>query len=685
MDAFIVRPFGKRKVLEKAKGAKNPLEVEFDFDLVETNLIKPAMKALQLTGGTTGEIFEAGEIREDMFSALLLADIVIADISIYNANVFYELGIRHALRDKITILIKSKGFDDTPFDIIGYRYVSYERANPEAALEDLLKAIGESINADRKDSPVFNLLPRLESQDPEKYIALPVDFTDEVTLAKETKTVGKLALLAEEVNGFSWKYAALRRIGNALFDLKAFDLAKTIWEQILDYKPEDILANDRLATIYQRLADKEMANNTIGAVAFYTRSDMAITKLLNNTDLGNNQRAEAYALKARNAKARWINTWRSKSPEEWGSSAIGSSFLTLAYDNYYHGFCEDQNHFYSGLNALGLLLVSIHLAETYPQEWELNFDTAEKASLQLRAHQEEVKNLSITICSSIKAAQFRLKSQNKTDEWVEVSEADYLCLTSDKPQKVAAKYKNVMEVATGLNTEAISRQLLIYQQLGVRTENIEAALQSFPHAEVHKVQAHYMLFTGHMIDKADRKTPRFPAAKEAAAREMIKAKITEVRDKLPEGTQLVGVAGGACGGDTLFHELCLEMGIRSILYLALPKEQFVVESVAFAGTGWIERFYELCRRLPNYHLMESKVLPDWLQKKENYDIWVRNNIWLLKNALIEGGEHLSFLALWNGEGGDGPGGTEHMVRATAAIGEKNYIIDSNKLVIPASE
>ena len=35
----------------------------------------------------------------DMFQLLLTADLVVADISIHNANVFYELGMRHALRE----------------------------------------------------------------------------------------------------------------------------------------------------------------------------------------------------------------------------------------------------------------------------------------------------------------------------------------------------------------------------------------------------------------------------------------------------------------------------------------------------------------------------------------------------------------------------------------------------------
>ena len=68
-NVFIVRAFGsKRPVIKKRKDGVPEIEF-FDFDRVETDLIKPAMKQLELTGGTTGEVHESGEIREDMFSA----------------------------------------------------------------------------------------------------------------------------------------------------------------------------------------------------------------------------------------------------------------------------------------------------------------------------------------------------------------------------------------------------------------------------------------------------------------------------------------------------------------------------------------------------------------------------------------------------------------------------------------
>ena len=66
-------------------------------------------------GRTTGEILEAGNIRIDMFQQLLVADLVVADITTNNPNAFYELGIRHALQEKRTFLIRAKLPPPQPF------------------------------------------------------------------------------------------------------------------------------------------------------------------------------------------------------------------------------------------------------------------------------------------------------------------------------------------------------------------------------------------------------------------------------------------------------------------------------------------------------------------------------------------------------------------------------------------
>ena len=77
-----------------------------------------------------------------MFALILEADLVICDITVHNANVFYELGVRHALRKKHTVLIKGEpSADITPFDLSTDRYLKYPVTNPAAALDALVATL----------------------------------------------------------------------------------------------------------------------------------------------------------------------------------------------------------------------------------------------------------------------------------------------------------------------------------------------------------------------------------------------------------------------------------------------------------------------------------------------------------------------------------------------------------------
>ncbi len=57
----------------------------------------------------------------------------------------------------------------------------------------------------------------------------------------------------------------------------------------------------------------------------------------------------------------------------------------------------------------------------------------------------------------------------------------------------------------------------------------------------------------------------------------------------------------------------------------------------------------------------------------------RNNLWLLNSALSWGFERLHFVCLWNGEGGDGPGGTEHMVQTVRRRSGRIFVLDTTQL------
>ncbi len=89
--AFVVMPFGVKP---------GPDGRMIDFNSIYRSLIKPALLEAGFKPFRADEETVSGDILTDMFQELLLADLVVVDMSIDNANVFYELGVRHALRKR---------------------------------------------------------------------------------------------------------------------------------------------------------------------------------------------------------------------------------------------------------------------------------------------------------------------------------------------------------------------------------------------------------------------------------------------------------------------------------------------------------------------------------------------------------------------------------------------------------
>jgi hypothetical protein len=157
---------------------------------------------------------------------------------------------------------------------------------------------------------------------------------------------------------------------------------------------------------------------------------------------------------------------------------------------------------------------------------------------------------------------------------------------------------------------------------------------------------------------------------------MIIAAVMKEKEKV--GGNLLGIAGGASGGDILFHEACEKLGVPSQMYLVLPKAAYIKSSVAEGGSDWIGRFNRLCDRLKPKVLADSEQLPRWLRAKKDYSIWQRSNLWMLHNALFISRDHLTLIALWNGAAGDGPGGTEDMVRRARDRGANFVHLDTSR-------
>lgn len=107
------------------------------------------------------------------------------------------------------------------------------------------------------------------------------------------------------------------------------------------------------------------------------------------------------------------------------------------------------------------------------------------------------------------------------------------------------------------------------EHLGLDADEVTAALSPPP----------VLVFSGHMIDRADRPRARFPAALEPAVREALRERIAAIGPAAAYGS-------AACGADLLCMELVRESGGETHVVLPFPAADFRRESVEFAGGSW---------------------------------------------------------------------------------------------------
>jgi hypothetical protein len=159
---YVVMGFGKKTDWETGR--------TLDLDASYHSMIRPAVEAAGLKCLRADELIHSGPIDAPMYEQLLNADLVVADLSTFNRNALYELGIRHALRPHTTVVIAEDGIRRFPFDLSllpvhQYRHFGDGIGEDEVRrLTALLtgkireRLVSESIPV---DSPIYRLLPDL--------------------------------------------------------------------------------------------------------------------------------------------------------------------------------------------------------------------------------------------------------------------------------------------------------------------------------------------------------------------------------------------------------------------------------------------------------------------------------------------------------------------------------------------
>ncbi len=639
--AFVVMPFGIKKGFDGQV---------INFNAIYQDLIKPALEAAGFEPFRADEETTTGDILTDMFQELLLADLVIADLSIDNANVFYELGIRHAFKKRGIVHIQS-GRAYMPFDIFNVRTIPYhttEEGVPDPEfLEKDIQAIARvtrdtwATGVDAIHSPVFNLLTGLDEPD-QTSLRTPLatgfwreynEWKQRVDVSRRQRRIGDILLLTEEISNPLIKEEAVAAAGKALANMGRHELALEQYRKGLEINEGNLEFHRQEAFHLNRLG----------------RVDEAIVKLESLLEKHPDD-SEAIAYLGRIYKETWIYSWDwVEDPEERLRTAFESyHWIIKAFDTYLKGYRIDLNQFYPGVNAVTLGTLLVGLAD--------RFDDAEDPD-------PDIVNVRETLPELRGALEFALETfaeDEKVDYWTLVSLAELRVLTADKAIKVNRAYRKAL-IASRRNEFFLNSslgQLEMLNMLDIRPEFVDSGINAIKDEiarlskededakgedKEEQTARQVFVFEGYTVDPDGSRRNLFPADKE----EQVRKAISDVLDKYnADGNDLAFTAGLSCGTEIIFAELCAERGIKVEAHLPLADAGYVREFVSPGGDAWVERFYQT----RNHPLVDEKYQYEHLgAPKAGDDIYERNNRWTLYSSLIFGIDKVRLIAFWNGK------------------------------------
>ncbi|MBV9295315.1 MAG: DUF4071 domain-containing protein, partial [Acidobacteriaceae bacterium] len=340
-------PFGKKPDL--ASG------VEVDFNSVYETAIEPAITECGLESIRGDRERTGGIIHAPMFGRLLLSDFVIADLTLANPNVFYELGIRHTARPFTTVLIYSP-IHSLPFDVGMVRAIPYTLENgkltdgaAKSLKADIKARLDEAIRgAASKDSPLYQLMPKFPKIDlPHEITEI---FQDQVRHSEEFRA----GLADARAKGSdNERLAALEEIQQSLGDLKTAQ-SEVLVDLMLSYR--DVSAWDQMINLANEFSDHLKANVMV-------RQQLALT-LNRRNQPGDRDRAQKLLedlLKEQGADPESLGILGRVHKDRYRELKTKGSFLASAalddaIEAYRKGFESDPRDYYPGVNAITLLL-----------------------------------------------------------------------------------------------------------------------------------------------------------------------------------------------------------------------------------------------------------------------------------------------------------------------------------------
>lgn len=331
---FVLMPFGRKPAAEGRL---------VDFDAVYDQLIRPAIVAAGLEPLRADEEMTGGVIHKPMYERLILCEYAIADLTTANANVFYELGLRHAIRPASTVLIFAQGLGQLPFDVAPLRAVPYQLGTdgkPSANHADL-ELLTTKLRDARKmmtDSPVFQLVEGF----PEiKRLKTDV-FRDRV----EYSTTLRQKLAKARGEGIDAVRAVEQKLG-AVHDAEA----GVVIDLFLSYRAvkgwEDMIA--LVQKMPSPLGATVLVQEQLGLALNRAGRGVEAERVLLDLLANRGPSSETYGILGRVYKDRW------EAALKLGEKSLARGLMDKAIEAYLKGFETDWRDAYPGVNAVTLM------------------------------------------------------------------------------------------------------------------------------------------------------------------------------------------------------------------------------------------------------------------------------------------------------------------------------------------
>lgn len=359
-------PFGKRSPI----GKKKPV---IDFNKVY-NYIKAAVEAAGLEAVRADFEPGGGFIHKPMLERLLVAEYVIADLTLSNPNVMYEVGLRHGASARATLLLCSELFlSGLPFDVRPLRVLSYGLTESgtitKSSGERLSESLKERLGLARAGQlPVDNPIMQVTSWKPSGNIEHSktdvfmqrLQFTGKlgerirnaVAMPDRLEAVGQLSAIEADVADLADELSETHTVLLGLFlgyrEKKAYDKMAALFEKFPNELKQTAVAQEQLALALNRLAEEASKAGALDkAESLRKRALVALDQIASESVT-----SETYGIRGRIYKARYDAI--ASLPDQKDNAQAA---LQRAIETYEEGFRADLRDYYPGVNAVTLRLL----------------------------------------------------------------------------------------------------------------------------------------------------------------------------------------------------------------------------------------------------------------------------------------------------------------------------------------